>query len=89
MARCSVPRILGFGDWFDSRFDDLCHEHDRRYKTLNPLKKIQADFSMSSKVCQRGYVLLGIVSLCFLLSFGTVYWVWKRLLNILTHHPLK
>jgi len=78
MARCSVPRILGFGDWFDSRFDDLCHEHDRRYKTLNPLKKLQADFIFARGVAKKGYPEFGVVCFTILITAGTLYWVWKR-----------
>jgi len=79
MARCTIPRIFGLQDWFDSKFLDLCVKHDEYYICGNPLKKFYSDFWIAWMLTKRGYWYIGVASLPYNLTGGTVFWVWRRL----------
>lgn len=76
--RCSVPRIFGFDKWFERHFSDLCKKHDKEYKTFCPYKKIKADISMAWHMAKRKFPLLAFLTLIFLSTCGSVYWIYKR-----------
>jgi hypothetical protein len=74
---CSAPKILGFRKWFESRFADLCFEHDALYVLRKWRTKLYADFLIAAKIVERGYFWLGFGTLAYTLTIGTAYWVWK------------
>jgi hypothetical protein len=61
----------------------VCEKYRIDYKTFCLTKKIKGDFLFSYGVLMQSwkYFPLAFVSLVFLLTFGTVYWLWKRTLD--------
>lgn len=88
MGKCTVPRLLGFKEWFDKHFDSYCQKHDAAYKaTLNPFKKLWADVLMLWGMGKhtlglwRDVVLANaslVGALIVLPTGATVYWILKR-----------
>lgn len=70
---CTIPTIFGLRDWFETRFGDLCEEHDRRYIEREGTQR-DADLAMCAGMVERGYPLLAGVT--YWLFFRTIGWLW-------------
>lgn len=79
MGKCTAPKWFGFRQWFEARFDSLCAEHDIQYTRGCPYLKFRSDIVMTIKMWERGYPVMAAFTLIYNLSFGTIYWVYKRL----------
>ena len=76
MARCTVPRMLGFGEWFDARFGYLCEAHDHAYM-MRSGTKFAADHALYRGIKARGYPMLAAITFLFCLS-PIGLWFWWR-----------
>lgn len=95
MARkCTVPKILGFREWFESRFSDLCAAHDASYiaQKGGELGRFIADAQFSMGMWSKGYRWLSIFSFYIIWVAGWVLWYnvtdnkfWQNTLMVLSH----
>lgn len=85
--RCTVPQILGFGEWFENRFHDLCHIHDKAWGSRILKRKLFEDIIFCKNVFLRGLIFLktseirdGFASITLSIIayfwFNTVMFVW-------------
>lgn len=73
---CSLPYVLGLKQWFDTRFGDLCDEHDARY-VARDISKWRADWRLVSGIYQRSPIYLPVAVLVFLFCWSAVgLWYW-------------
>ena len=73
---CTVPwPIRG---WFTRRFKDLCDEHDAAYVRRIWWMKVDSDFKIAWELSKRGYPILAYLSVPYLGTLGTLYWLWKK-----------
>ena len=76
MARCTVPRVFGFGGWFEARFGYLCEAHDYAYMTRRGTK-LAADLALYRGIKARGFPILAALTFAFCMSpYG--WWLWWR-----------
>lgn len=75
---CTVPKLFGFRDWFESKFKALCDDHDALYLKRVWKIKWMADFLISAQIAERGYVALAIAAFIYNAVLGTPYWLWKK-----------
>ena len=69
MRSCTVPKIFGFRKWFESRFHELCVNHDYAYSIK--AGKLRSDKILSMQMHKRGYTTLGLLTFVILQSpFG-------------------
>lgn len=74
MARkCTIPKIFGLREWFESRFGDLCEYHDLAYVERKGLR-IVADYQFAKGMWMRGYRWLAVPSFLAVYMFGWLYW---------------
>ncbi|MGL4999515.1 MAG: hypothetical protein ACRC5T_11150 [Cetobacterium sp.] len=76
--KCTVPKLLGFNHWFQSRFGDLCEQHDLAYLTRKWQLKQIADYEISGEIIKQGYFALGCACFVYCQIFGTILWLWKK-----------
>lgn len=80
MARhCTVPKILGFRDWFEERFGELCKQHDETYiaQQGGEVARLMADLRLTSGMWSRGYWWFAIPTQAFLTGLGWYWWWFK------------
>jgi hypothetical protein len=75
MGACSLPKVFGLKDWFDSRFNDCCEWHDERY-VKRDCWKIQADYGVSLRIAKKGYRVVGVLSFIALTTNPVAYRMW-------------
>lgn len=64
--------------WFDSKFGDLCDDHDAEYVKRVWRDKWVADLVMAYGFMTRGAVTIAYLSLAYNFILGTIYWTWKK-----------
>jgi hypothetical protein len=79
VSNCTIPRLFGFKNWFDSLFADLCDWHDGEYVRGCPYLKFKSDVVISWKIAKRGYRALGILTLIYCTTLGSIYWIYRRM----------
>lgn len=75
---CSVPSLLGFKAWYESRFAEACETHDNDY-VAQALTRKQADCKMCAYIINRGYFWLGLVTYVYCRILGGFFWYRRRL----------
>lgn len=70
---CTVPKVFGLRDWFVSRFNDLCKEHDRRYQNREGYQ-LHADWQMVKGMAKRGYPVTAGITMTVFLVAGWLLW---------------
>ena len=73
MAYCSVPRLLGFGKWFETRFGGLCKQHDKYY-AVGILPRKAADCYLMSGIVLKGYPVFGFLTYIAVRLFGWLHY---------------
>ena len=73
--RCKLPAIFGLQKWFEQRFADICHIHDKHYGSVHPktITRKEADKLLREYMITKGYFTLGWLTYGFLRAFG---WLW-------------
>lgn len=74
MGSCSVPRLLGFKNWFDERFGDLCENHDSLYTSKSAVSRYDADCKLAGSMFFRGYPFFAIITFVAVRSFGWLFY---------------
>lgn len=81
---CTVPKILGFRDWFERSYGDLCEVHDAAYDEGKELLKADLKFigGMISQDWQKNKVRLlfsvPAAPIIFVLFTGFKIYKWGK-----------
>lgn len=73
MARCSLPNIPYFKDWYNRHFEDLCRRHDIAYSKQQDKKR--ADINLMSGIALQGYPKLAMLTYLFVSTVGWIYYI--------------
>lgn len=60
MGACTLPGFLGFKNWFNAHFSDLCDIHDLQYDIGYPRKR--ADIELAIGIADRNYPAMAVLT---------------------------
>jgi hypothetical protein len=73
MGHCSIPRFLGFQEWFESRFGAVCQSHDLFYRD-GQVSRFQADCQLMAGMASLGYPFVAVCAFLFVRMFGWAFY---------------
>lgn len=95
MARyCTIPEIFGLRSWFETRFSDLCKQHDAVYvqRKFGEIGRLVADLQFCMGMWGKGYRALAVLSFYVIWIAGWVLWhnvtenkLWQNILMATSH----
>lgn len=74
-----MPRALGFRQWFETRFSDLCEKHDLDYCGTKPRR--QSDCELAGAILARGYFVFAVLTFFFVRLFGVSHYNRRQALT--------